>query len=277
MHVERNIKERTMLITQKYYVEKLLSRFGMEDCKPVLTPIECNLKLSKGTEKDRTEKPHRELVGCIAYLAHTSRPDLCAAINFFSQLQNCPTDEHWKHLKRILRYLKGTMNIGLEYVGNDSNSELEIFCDADWGNNINDRKSLSGYIVRVYGATVSWRTRKQSTVALSSTEAELIAFCTATTEAAWLRRLLKDLDINVSGSVTIFEDNQSCLQLAEGKVESRRMKHIDIKYNYIQEQIQAGHIKAVYVPSKLQLADIMTKELPASEFKQLSEKIGHKG
>lgn len=277
MRIERDIEARFLRISQKAYLESLLRRFGMEDCKPAVTPVECHLKLKKGTEADRTDKPYRELVGCLAYVAHTSRPDLCAAVNVFSQLQSCPTDEHWRYLKRILRYVKGTLDVGLEFQGGDSEAALVVFSDADWGNDINDRRSMSGYILRVFGGTVAWLTRKQQTVALSSTEAEFVALCTATCEGIWMRRLLADLGVVIKESVVYYEDNQSCMRVAEEPRDSRRMKHVDIKFNFIRELVQRGDMVIKYIPSERQLADVMTKGLPAVAFKRLLEAIGIKG
>lgn len=272
--IERNIEQRYLRISQRNYLASLLRRFGMEDCKPAATPIEHRLRLNKGSENERTDKPYRELVGCLSYVAHSSRPDLCAAVNFFSQLQSCPTDEHWTYLKRILRYVKGTIDVGLEFHGDDNKAALEVFTDADWGNDINDRRSMSGYIIRVFGVTVAWCTRKQQTVALSSTEAEFMALCNAASECIWMRRLLNDLGIIVEGPVEFYEDNQSCMTVAEDPKGSRRMKHVDVKYNFIRDLIQRGEICMKYIPSDRQLADVMTKGLPSVRFTRLLEDIG---
>lgn len=274
MHIERDIEKRYMKITQRSYLESLLRRFRMEDCKVVGTPMECHLKLKKGTEADKTCNPYRELIGCIAYVAQTSRVDLCAAVNLLSQYQSCPTDEHWSYLKRILRYIKGTLDVGLEFKGGETEEAVVVYSDADWGNDISDRRSISGYIIRVFGGTVAWLTRKQQTVALSSTEAEFVALCTAACEGVWIRRLLEDLGVFVKGAVRYLEDNQSCIRVAEEPRDSRRMKHVDIKFNFIRELVQDGQIAIEFIPSDLQLADIMTKGLPPMAFRRLRDLIG---
>ncbi|XP_062537707.1 uncharacterized protein LOC134206040 [Armigeres subalbatus] len=151
----------------------------MTDWKPVSTTMENRLTLQKGDEKQRTSKPYRELVGCLLYASITTRPDLAAAVNFFSQFQSCPNEEHWIHLKRILRYIKGTLDIGLVFKVEENVPLLQVFCDADWANDPNDCRSVSGCVVKLYGSTIGWFTRKQQTVSLSSAEAELAALCTA--------------------------------------------------------------------------------------------------
>lgn len=154
MKVERDVEKRILRISQRVFLESLLRRFNMQDCKPVSTPIECQLRLQRGKQAEQTDKPYRELVGCLMYVALTSRPDLCAAVNYFSQFQSCPNEGHWVHLKRLLRYVRGTLDLGLVYRGGDNTSVLEAYADADWANDIVDRKSLSGFVFRIHGGTV---------------------------------------------------------------------------------------------------------------------------
>ncbi|XP_062704135.1 uncharacterized protein LOC134286526 [Aedes albopictus] len=156
--------------------------------------MEVRLKLEKGTEEKRTKHPYRELVGCrLTYVSLTTRPDIAAAVNYYSQYQSCPTDDHWIHLKRILRYIRGTLDLCLVYQADNAAATLEVFTDADWANDTSDRRSISGCIFKVLGCTVGWITRKQKTISLSSTEAELNALCNAACHQMWMVRLLKDL------------------------------------------------------------------------------------
>lgn len=159
MKIERDIEKKVMRISQRSYLESLLTRFGMEDCRPVSTPMEHRLRLEKGDEAKRIDKPYRELVGCIMYVSMTSRPDLAAAANYFSQFQTCFNEEHWIHLRRVLRYIKGTLDVGLVYRADNEGQLPEVFSDADWGNDITDRRSISGAVFKVFGATVCWFAR----------------------------------------------------------------------------------------------------------------------
>lgn len=274
MQVERNREEGVMRISQKQYMESLLRRFGMDDCKPVSTPIESRLKLHKGTEEERTSQPYRELIGCLTYACLTTRPDLAAAVNFLSQYQSCPNEAHWKHLKRILRYIKGTLDVGLVYRKNLEAPTVEVFADADWANDVLDRRSVSGGIFKVFGSTVAWITRKQQTVSLSSTEAELTALCAAVCHELWLGRLLQDLGFKPEEPVRVHEDNQSTIRVAEEAKDFGRLKHVDVKIHFIRDLIKQKRIKLEFIPSANQQADMMTKGLPVAAFRKQCSAIG---
>lgn len=277
MKIERNVQQRVLRVSQRAFLERLLQRFNMSDCKPVSTPIENRLRLQRGDESKRTNKPYRELVGCLVYVTLTTRPDLSAAVNYYSQFQSCPTDEHWGHLKRVLRYIRGTLDLGIQFEGDDNAPIIEAYSDADWGNDTTDRRSLTGYVFRVYGCTTSWITRKQSTVSLSSTEAELIALCMTVCHGIWVVRLLEDLGIKLQGPVIYHEDNQSAIRVVEEERDTGRLKHIDIKFRFVRDHIQRGLIQMKYVPTNLQPADIMTKGLPAKLFLQHRTALGMRG
>lgn len=260
-------------LSQKQCISNALHRFDMYNCKSIATPIEAGLKLEKEL-KDFTTKPYRELVGSLMYIMLSTRPDLSYSINYFSRYQNCASDNHYNYLKRILRYLKSTLDYELNYVRNITAPALVGYADADWGNDP-DRRSITGYLFQVYGNTVSWVTRKQPVVSLSSTEAEYISLCNATTEAIWLKRLLFDLGIETS-TITIYEDNQACISISKDPLYHKRIKHIDIKYHFIREQIQNKVIEPVYLATAEQTADILTKGLSREKFTYFRNKIGIK-
>ncbi|KXJ83029.1 hypothetical protein RP20_CCG009471 [Aedes albopictus] len=274
MKIDRNKEKKIMCISQRRYLESLLSRFQMEDCSPISTPMENRLKLPKGEESKRTSKPYRELVGCIMYASLTSRPDLAATANYFSQFQACPTDEHWVHLRRVLRYVKGTLDLGLIYRGDADETLLAVYTDADWANDIVDRRSVSGAVFKVFGASVCWFARKQPTVSLSSTEAELVALCGAACHSQWLVRVLCDLGWSSKEPVRFYEDNQSTIKIVSNPKDSGRLKHIDVKHFYVRELLEGGCIQIDYIPSKMQQADIFTKSLPAPAFRNLRANLG---
>ncbi|GAB1869619.1 Gag-pol polyprotein [Camponotus japonicus] len=269
-----------MFLSQSAYMKNLLSRFKVDECKAAKTPMEVNpWKEQDNLNKENLEciiekKPYRELIGCLMYLMLTTRPDLSASVNYFSRFQSNATDLHWNGLKRILRYIRGTLNYGLFYrrSGSGNDAALMGYADADWAGDA-DRKSTSGFLFRVYNATVLWATRKQTTVALSSTEAEYVALASAATELVWLQNLLRDFGVMFDGPTVIFEDNQSCIHLLD-KWKHRRLKHIDVKYNFIRELFANKVIDVKYVPSKEQVADIFTKGLTGELFIKLRESLG---
>lgn len=275
LNIQRDRTNGILKIDQKQYVKKILERFGMKDCRPASIPIDPHLKLLKCENKTQfTKKPYKELVGCLMYLMVTSRPDICAAVSYFAGFQCCATDEHWTYLKRILMYLRGTADYKLIYCRSSTPETLCTYADADWGNDTNDRRSVSGYVLKLYGATISWATRKQASVALSTTEAELMALCQASCEAIWVVNLLKVLDVEVKLPVTVYEDNQSCIAICLEPRKHRRIKHIDIQYFFVRELIQKNQIQLQYKPTEEQIADAMTKGLPAPRFRKLRELLG---
>ncbi|KAF6212808.1 hypothetical protein GE061_010517 [Apolygus lucorum] len=259
-----------LLINQEAYVNQLIKRFRMEEAHPTDTPMVPGREFKKGpiiTE----EKPYRELVGCLSYLMNNSRPDISAAVNYYSQFQNCATEDEWKGLKRILRYLKKTADIGLFYP-KSGQAKLEIYADADWANG-SDRKSNSGNLFQVFGSTIAWSSRKQSVVALSSTEAELLSLTSATTEGIWIAGLFGELVADWNGLIHIYEDNQPCIAALK-KWEFKRLKHIDVKYQFVKQMVEEKKILVEYVPTDLQKADILTKGLTSTKFIQLRELMG---
>ncbi|KXJ68396.1 hypothetical protein RP20_CCG003737 [Aedes albopictus] len=171
-------------------------------------------------------------------------------------------------------YLRGTADYKLIYCRSSTPETLCTYADADWGNDTNDRRSVSGYVLKLYGATISWATRKQASVALSTTEAELMALCQASCEAIWVVNLLKVLDVEVKLPVTVYEDNQSCIAICLEPRKHRRIKHIDIQYFFVRELIQKNQIQLQYKPTEEQIADAMTKGLPAPRFRKLRELLG---
>lgn len=261
IHVDRNSSDNSIALSQSRYLKNVLMKFEMNNCKSATTPIENGLSLPNGDKNNLTDKPYRELIGCLTYATQTTRPDLCASTNFFSRFQSCCTDEHFMYAKRILRYIHGTSELRMVYHRNATADILTGYADSDWAGDKNDRKSTSGYVFMVFGNTVSWLSQKQPTVSLSSTEAEYLALAKCICEAKWLRCLLNELGHRCMSSTTIFEDNQSCIKVAEEPREHKRMKHIDVKYNFIREAVANKEIKLQYISTNDQVADIMTKGL----------------
>lgn len=261
VHIEQDEQNGTITLSQTRYLQNVLKKFGMNDSKVATTPMEKGLNLAKGDPKNLPNVPYRELIGCLTYATITTRPDICAATNYFSRFQSCYTLEHFTHAKRILRYIKGTLSIKMAYRHNDKADLLVGFVDADYGNDINDRKSISGFVFKVYGNTIAWASRKQESVSLSSTEAEYVSLALGISEEESLTMLLNEIGFKQNKPIVMFEDNQSCQKVAEGQREYKRMKHIDVKFHFIQDLIAKGKVQIEFKPSTDQLADIMTKAI----------------
>lgn len=261
IHVHRDMHRGQISMDQASYMKNVLHKFGMDDCKQTATPMEVGLDLMKCDRDTVCDAPYRELIGCLTYATMTMRPDLCASTNYFSRFQSCFNDEHYNYARRILRYVCGTVNLKLVYDKHKDADILHGYTDSDWANDKNDRKSVSGYVFKIFGNTVSWGSRKQATVSLSSTEAEYIALAQGICEAKWLRSLLVELGFVMDQPILIFEDNQSCIKVAEEPRAHKRVKHIDVKYHFIREAIGNGEVQLKYKQSGEQLADVMTKQL----------------
>lgn len=261
MCVEQDMTNHTISMSQREYLRNVLRKFGMEECKPASVPIQKGLQLNKNESEQCSNQPYRELMGCLTYATITSRPDLCAAVNYFSGFQSNFNDEHFTHAKHILRYIHGSIDLKMKYRKHDDADILVGYSDADWGGDHNDRKSTSGYVFEVFGNVVSWCSRKQATISQSSTEAEYIALAQAINESKWIKSILSEIGININVPIIIYEDNQSCIRIAEEPREHKRMKHIDIKYCFIRDEIANGVVKIKYKSTADQTADIMTKGL----------------
>ncbi|PKU64020.1 Retrovirus-related Pol polyprotein from transposon TNT 1-94 [Dendrobium catenatum] len=182
-----------------------------------------------------------------------------------------PTSSHFQSLKRILRYIKGTSQLGMHIT--KGSFQLKAFVDADWASDQTDRKSISGHCMFLGNNLVSWSVKKQITVAKSSTEAEYRALSAATSEVLWLRRLLAELQLPQTSPTQIFCDNTSAIALANNPVFHARTKHIEIDYHFISGHLQSGAIGVSHISSTDQTADILTKPLSEKRFNILRSKL----
>ena len=174
-------------------------------------------------------------------------------------------------VKRVLRYLKGTFNYGLKFSVHAERTELNGYSVADWAGDVDTRRSTSGYAFQFGNGTISWSSRKQPTVTKSSTEAEYVALSSATQEAIWLRRLMKDLGEQTDAPTTIDEDNQGAIELARNAKYHNRTKHIDICHHFVREKVISNEIRVIYCRTQDMVADIMTKGLPKPAFEKLRD------
>ena len=209
------------------------------------------------------------MIGSLLNAAVCCRPDISFAVGNLSKYMARPQVQHMTAAKRVLRYLKGTRLHGLMFSADSAESPLVGYSDADWAGETETRLSTSGYLFVWNGTPVSWKAKLQSSVALSTAEAEYVSLCTAAQEAVFLRALLKDLKLPVPEPTTINEDNQSCIALTNNMISNARTKHIDIRYHYTREKVASGEICIKYCPTKNMLADIFTKPLNAPRHKEL--------
>lgn len=256
-------------ISQKQYIKTIINKFNMFDAKSSSTPADVNVHLSKNTSKESVNFPYREAVGALLFLSSVSRPDIAYAVNVVSRYVNDPGPSHVVAVKRILRYLINSKDMCIVYKGN---GELVGYSDSDFAGDLDTRKSNTGYIFLMNGGPVTWSSRRQSTVALSTTESEYMAASEAAKEILWLRQFLCDIK-EPQESIILNVDNQSAIKLINNPVFHRRSKHIDIKYNFVRENVAKNVVVIKYVESSNQLADFLTKALPVQKFNTIRDKV----
>lgn len=246
-------------LSQERYIEKILNEFDLQDVK--ISSIPMDPGYLKETTNNLLENNilYRKAIGSLLYISNNTRPDIAFAVSILSRKITCPNERDWTEVKRVLKYLKGTKDLKL-LVGSKSELELNGFADADWAGDINDRKSTSGFIFKLGDAVISYASRKQANVTLSSTEAEYVALAEASQELLWIMQLMKEFEINISSPV-IFEDNQSCLKILQDEKISPRSKHIDVKFYFVRDLYRSNSVLFNYCPTKSMLADILTKPL----------------
>ena len=273
--IEFNIKDNTIEMNQSKYTEKILVKFQMTDCHPKAIPCDMNI-LKAGINNDSKElsdpKLYREIVGNLIYLMTGTRPDICYVVTILSKFMSKPTYEHLNLCKYALKYLKGTVNYKLTFVKSNESLKVIGYCDSDWGGSL-DRRSISGYCYKLSdnGSLISWKSKQQRTVALSTCEAEYMALTYAVQEGIFLRQLLSDMTGSTQlSAANIFVDNQGAIELAKNPVYHQRSKHIDIRYHYLRTEIKSGKIILHYIPSNENIADIFTKPVSRSRFQNFS-------
>lgn len=266
----------SIFISQKKYAVELLKRFGMYDANSVQNPIVPGIKITKEIGNDeRTDKSHyRQLIGCLLYLTTATRPDLSYVVSLLSRFMENPSAKHMLLAKRVLRYLKGTTDFGILYKKGEIN-ELVAYTDSDYAGDMDDRKSTSGYVFMLSSGAVSWCSKKQSVVSLSTTEAEFIAAAFCACQAVWLQRVLEDLNnTSENKGILINCDNSSTIKLSKNPVLHGRSKHIDVRFHFLREMSKEGIVNLTYCASQDQLADLMTKPLKLGIFLKLRKSLG---
>lgn len=208
------------------------------------------------------------------YAAQITRPDLSFAVNLLSRYNKNYKKIHWSAVKRIFRYVKGTINYKLEF-NKEGNSALLGYSDSDWGNKLNDRYSVSGTCFKLQGGLISWASKKQNTIALSTTEAEYMALSATVQEALWLKQLIKELDpLGPNGPVQIFCDNIGAIQIAKNDIVSQRSKHIDIRYHFLKQHVNMKNVIIDYLATESMTADVLTKPLSKAKFQNCVKDFG---
>lgn len=273
LEVQRARANKTIRLSQKTYLRKILVDLNMTNLRGAQNPMDPNLTLEPAAKDhvavDSEKLRYQSAVGSLMYLMLGTRPDIAYAVSQVSRFSANPTDKHWSAVQRIFRYLKAQPSLGLVYRDED----LLGYTDANWARD-DDRKSTGGYLYKLGGAAISWSSKRQTTIALSSCEAEYMAASEAAKEALWMRRLLNEFGYEGSQQVVIQADNKSAIALAENPMHHGRTKHIEIRYHFIREEVTEGLIKLVYVSTKDEAADGLTKPLGGEAFAKFLQDLG---
>lgn len=277
----------SIFIHQATYTNKVLCRFDMRDCHGVATPADPNQTMNNYEESDASTYPYRELIGSLMYLAVGTRPDIAYAVGIASRFLEKPTVAHERAAKRILKYLKRTINFGILFSHSKIN-ELHGYSDADYAGCLTTRRSTSGYTFIFGGGTISWGSERQQSVSLSTAESEYMAASQCVKELVWLRKLFYEIlvgKISVETEsdfildkkvlkIILFMDNNSAIRLIKNPEYHKRTKHIDVRFHFIREKYERDYFVTEYISTKEMIADVFTKALSAQQFNVLIRMLG---
>lgn len=261
-----------IFIKQEKYINKILEKFNMKECKPVSTPGPT--KSLENLNDKPTRAPYREAIGSLLFLASVSRPDIAFATNLLSRHMENPSESHWEMIKRIFRYLKGTQDYGLVFDEDLEGVRMTGYSDADFAGDVEIRKSTSGFVLTYNNTPISWYSKKQSVVALSTAEAEYVAAVEAIKEMIIVTRLGEELEI-CQNPYLLKVDNQSAIKMLKDETSQKRTKHMDVRFRFLEEKL-LNEFKVEYIETEEQLADIFTKPLSSTRFEKLRRNLNIK-
>ncbi|XP_071699614.1 uncharacterized mitochondrial protein AtMg00810-like [Rutidosis leptorrhynchoides] len=261
-----------LFLNQKSYAEEIIDRAGLTHSNSANTLVDTNGKLSS-TNGSPYPNPtlFRSLAGALQYLTFT-RPDISYAVQQVCLHMHAPKDSHMLALKRIIRYVKGTISHGLHLTKSNVNS-LVAYTDADWGGCPDTRRSTTGYCVFLGSNLISWSAKRQPTVSRSSAEAEYRGVANVVSESCWLRNLLLELHCPIPKATMVFCDNVSAIYLSGNPVQHQRSKHIEMDIHFVREKVARGQARVLHVPTRFQIADIFTKGLPRVLFDDFRDSL----
>ncbi|XP_071708181.1 uncharacterized mitochondrial protein AtMg00810-like [Rutidosis leptorrhynchoides] len=261
-----------LFLNQTEYARDIIERAGMTSCNSVSTPVDTNGKQSASLGAPYHDpRYYRRLAGALQYLTFT-RPDISYAVQQICLHMHNPHETHMLALKRILRYLQGTLSLGL-FISKSTSTSLVSYTDADWAGCPDIRRSTSGYCVFLGENLISWSSKCQPTVSRSSAEAEYRGVANVVAESCWLRNLLLELACPITKATMVFCDNLSAIYLSGNPVQHQRTKHIELDIHFVREKVSRGEVRILHVPTRFQIADIFTKGLPRILFEEFRSSL----
>ena len=275
MRVQQDLAAGTIRLTQRPYWEHVLNCFGLDNVIPRNTPLLVGIVLDnsmspKTDSKKRKmdDKPYRSILRSVMWGQLTTRPDLSFSVSLLVRFQANPRIDHWNTLIHVIGYIKNTLDYGLTY-SRDSDLSPSAFVDADYGGCRDTRRSTSGYVFTMAGGAVTWSSKRQTTVALSTVEAEYVAMSRCAQQMVWMHSWLAEVRVKYSSPGLLKADNRGAIALMKNTKDHGKVKHIDIRHHYIRELLRSGVIAIEQVPSEDNLADLFTKPIPRDQHHRL--------
>jgi len=266
-------KQNEIFISQQKYAKMTLKKFNMEECRSTTTPMNQKEKFCKEDGAAKIDETlYRTLIGCLMYLT-TTRPDILNATSILSRYMHYASEIHFQAAKRIVRYMKGTIDYGLKFC-QVKNSILHGYSDSDWASCVDDMKSTSGYCFSFGSAIFLWSSKRQEVIAQSTAEAEYVAATAAVNQAIWIRKLMVDLQMEQKESTQILVDNQVAISIAKNPVFHGKTKLFKLKLYFLREVQREGEIQLIYCKTENQNADILTKSLPKAKYEFFRQRLG---
>lgn len=268
-----------VFLGQPAFIDKIIQDAHMTTAKPTKTPLPLGHVLydeqepmTKEETLEMSKVPYRSVFGSVLFLATRTRPDIAAAVSMLGRYLESPAPKHWKAMKHLIRYLIGTKDYGIHLrKSNTLCTKFESWSDADWARDKSTRRSRSGVLLTVNDNPILWTSKLQKATALSTTEAEFAALSDTVREVKWMRSVLEDIGFHIPSPSVIHQDNLGTITWTEQVQGLRKVKHIGIKYHYVRECVQGGHVEIKYCPSSENRADSLTKALTGKQFEQHRE------
>ena len=283
IEITRDRSKRSLSLSQRQYIIDMLEDYGFTGCTPVQTPMEPGLHLTKDmcpkNEQERAEMsevPYINAVGALMYLATCTRSDIAYTVSQLVRFSSNPGKQHWAAVKHLFRYLKGTTDTKLTYSPDPASKSLfTVYTDADFGGDPDTGRSTGAYVVKMGTGAVDWSSKLQPIVTLSSTEAEYVAAVEAGKEICWMRNLLTELGYPVEGKPSVLHiDNNSAISVARNPEHFGRLKHLDLRFYWLRDIVQAGLIDHQFCPTAQMPADMLTKALPRPKVAEMRTLLG---
>ena len=278
IEVTRNRESKTLQMSQRKYIKDLLKKYNMEECSEANSPQSDIVlqpeKIMNPAEIAAQPYDYRGLIGSLQYLVRGTRPDIANAVRDLSRFLACYNETHWKEARRVLKYLKKTSNYGLFMDGNDQTIEYEVYTDASFACREKERKSVSGYCVKMASTCISWSSSKQDSVALSTTESEIIALSEGLKESEWLYHILKELGFVHKLPIQVWCDSIGAIKTCTNPGNHKSTKHIETRHLFGRDLTEKGRVIISYLNTTEMLADCLTKALSGKQFEKLRYGMG---